>query len=202
MGSSTKYWFNGAPVPGIASNISEGSFKYWFNGLPSQVQFTPSGAMRPDGTTIQGGWVNEAGGAALWSSIDEVTADDSDYIRSMDNPVSDICQVSLTNVSGTISQPFYVGYRYGKAGAGKLGTSLGLIVSLKQGSTLIASWSHSDIPAAQTTTKQGLTSGQFAAISDFTDLRLEFEASNAFIIQRDGTPVTARDTTQVMDRRP
>lgn len=54
-----------------------------------------------------------------------------------------------------------------------------------------------------TTVTQTLTSGQFAAITDFTDLWLEFTANvppvpGDTVVQRDGTVITLRDGTTVV----
>lgn len=46
-------------------------------------------------------------------------------------------------------------------------------VSLKQGSTLIAQWSHAANPV--TTFEQSLSVGQAGSITDYSDLRISFE---------------------------
>ena len=48
---------------------------------------------------------------------------------------------------------------------------------LLQGSTVIASWQHNDIGTSYTLAEQSLTSGQFSAISDLTNLFLQFQTT-------------------------
>jgi hypothetical protein len=48
---------------------------------------------------------------------------------------------------------------------------------LLQGTTQIASWTESNIDTAYVTRERVLSGGEFAAISDFTDLFLEFRAN-------------------------
>lgn len=49
-----------------------------------------------------------------------------------------------------------------------------LVVRLRQGNTTIASWSHSSV-ALVTTFEQTLTAEQVDAITNYADLRLQFE---------------------------
>ena len=53
-----------------------------------------------------------------------------------------------------------------------------LTVRLKQGTTTIATWTHSDIGTGYTTATQTLTGPQVAAISDPGNLLLEFQADS------------------------
>jgi len=75
-----------------------------------------------------------------------------------------------------------VEYRYKSGGSG----TINLTVRLKQGTTTIASWQHNSIgpswvDAYQTLTwvdaYQTLTSQEANSITDYTDLRIEFEAA-------------------------
>jgi hypothetical protein len=149
-----------------------------FNGLGA---FSPSGAgigyLRPDADDVDGGWTNELDGSVLFSSIDEAApAIDSDYIKSSEDPVSDICQVRLSNPSSLVTTPAKVRTRYKKSAAS--GT-IYLTVRLKQGATDIAEWSYSDISDTFTTSEETLTALQFNSITDFNDLFLEFEATTS-----------------------
>jgi hypothetical protein len=162
--------------------------------------------LHPDADVTDGGWLNEVAGTSLFASIDEATINDSDYIRSQAMPLSDVCEVALENPLGTPGQPMTVSYRYKDGG---VTGDISLIVTLLQGATEIATWSHNNISGTFSTVQQTLSSGEFAAISDFTDLRLRFEATylslvddTFFVVQRDGTYVTERDLTQVVDQRP
>lgn len=100
--------------------------------------------LSPDADASAGGWTNESGGTTLYPSIDErFTPNDADYIRSSNNPSNDTCRVSLSNPSGAVAQPFTVSYRYGKSGTAQID----ITVTLRQGSTTIASWTHTNVSA-------------------------------------------------------
>jgi hypothetical protein len=149
-----------------------------FNGLGA---FSPSGIgigyLRPDADDVDGGWTNELDGSVLFSSIDEAApANDSDYIKSSENPGSDVCQVRLSNPSSLVTTPAKVRTRYKKSAAS--GT-IYLTVRLKQGTTDIAEWSYSDISDTFTISEETLTDPQFNSITDFNDLFLEFEATTS-----------------------
>lgn len=68
----------------------------------------------------------------------------------------------------------FVRYRIGKNVSS--GT-LNFTVSLMQGATQIAQWTHSNVSNTMTTYEQALTSGQISSITDTTDLRLRFVTS-------------------------
>jgi hypothetical protein len=145
-----------------------------------------AGYILPDADSVDGGWTNESGGTSLYASIDEyLTPADTDYIRSSQTPSSDVCKISLGDPgSGTIAQPFGVSYRYGKVGL----PGLSLVVQLMQGTTQIASWSHNIAagPAAgPATIRQVLGSAQFNAITDFTNLFLQFTAGPQLVTALD-----------------
>jgi hypothetical protein len=122
-----------------------------------------------------GGWTTHLGGSDLWTAIDEAAADDADYIRSSNNPSADACEVSLSNPSGTVGQEVIIEYRYAKSGTGQID----LAVSLKEGVTSIASWTHTNIGATETTAQQTLSAGEIASITDYAALSLRFEATAA-----------------------
>jgi hypothetical protein len=67
---------------------------------------------------------------------------------------------------------------YGQVVRYKAGSSngSGLTVRLKQGATVIAVWNHASLPATQTVFAQVLTAEQCDSITDYSDLRFEFEA--------------------------
>ena len=145
-------------------------------GAASSLSFYFSGSafsLVPDADNTDGGWTNETGGTVLYSSIDEAAPNDSDYIISSDRPVSDICKISLSDPGGGIQAPLAVFYRYKKSGP----NSIDLRVRLLEGSTQIASWTHTNIDANFINIEQVLSSGELASIGDPTNLFLEFKAS-------------------------
>ena len=128
--------------------------------------------LRPDADASNSGWSTQAGGTTnLYLMVDDTSPDDADYVRSSKNPTADIIRFRISDPASPLTQPFNVSYRYANLGT----SALTLTVRLKQGTTLIKSWVHTDAAAFKTVT-QTLTSGEFATITDLTDLFIEFEA--------------------------
>jgi hypothetical protein len=130
--------------------------------------------MRPDADSLDGGWTNELNGTSLFPSVDEVTPDDADYIRSSTFPVTDICRLGLSNPASVPEEPATLSIRYRRAGDGVIN----LVVRLKQGGSTIATWTYNDITDTFITVEETLTAPQFAAITDFNDLLVELQADN------------------------
>lgn len=129
--------------------------------------------LRPDADSSNSGWSDQAGGTTnLYQTVDETIASDADYIRSTPNPTADIVRLRLSDPSSRLTEPFKVSYRYGLTASG----SVRITARLKQGSTIIKSWVHTDATTTFKTVTQTLSSGEFAAISDFNNLFVEFEA--------------------------
>jgi hypothetical protein len=130
--------------------------------------------LRPDADSIDGGWTNETGGSVLYSSIDESAVNDADYIQSSVNPVVDVAKISLSNPGFGVTEPAKLRYRYKRDSA----RTADLTVRLLQGTTQIASWTHTGISTSFVTTEQTLTAPQFASITDFDDLYIELTANS------------------------
>jgi hypothetical protein len=60
--------------------------------------------------------------------------------------------------------------------------SFDLTVKLMQGTTVIASWTHLNVTGTWTQQNQTLTSAQANAITDYTDLRLQFIATTGVMM--------------------
>ncbi len=114
----------------------------------------------------------------MHTAIDESVIDDADYIQSGLSPVSaDISEVKFSSLTDpAISSGHVIRYRYQKDTTG--GDTINLVVRLVQGTTVIASWTHNNIDAV-TTAEQTLSGGEADSITDYTDLRLRFEATKA-----------------------
>lgn len=133
---------------------------------------------RPDSLTGSNGtWTG------TYASIDETPASDADFLASPSGPTtSNYYEVSLSDVDEphTLSG-ITVRYRYAKSGNNS-GKATHLTVELRQGSTVIASQSHTNIPGVAGSGWQAgsftLTTMQANAITDFTDLRLRFGPSS------------------------
>lgn len=129
-------------------------------------------------TNISGMTDENGGGSNLFAVLDEASADDADFIRSTAAPTGDVYVCLLDELIDPLSSANHVvHYRYSKQGT----TQVDLLVELRmhysseasQG-TLIASWTHTDIPTAWTQADQTLSAGEADAITDYTDLYLRF----------------------------
>ena len=129
--------------------------------------------LAPDADSSDGSWIDKSGGTSLFASIDELSVDDTDFIISSINPSSDTCKIRLSDPGVTPDQPFIVQYRYKKTGS----QTIDLRIRLLQATTEIASWTQAGISETYTTGEQTLSGAQFAAITDFNDLFIEFQAS-------------------------
>lgn len=122
---------------------------------------------RPTSDVSTGTWTASSG-SDLFAMLDETAASDADYIVTTG---ASTCEVAL----GTLSDPasssgHVVRYRI-SADAG------GITVRLRQGTTTIATWTHATAPTSLTTYAQTLTGGEADSITDYSTLRLQFEAT-------------------------
>ena len=107
--------------------------------------------------------------------LDEIEPNDSDYIQSEANPQGSICSIAL----GTPATPpdvdsdHIVRIRYRKQGI----ATINLVVRLKQSTTTIATWTYNNIAETVVQANETLTAPQAASITDYSALRLEFEAT-------------------------
>lgn len=122
---------------------------------------------RPSSDTTAGAWLPSAG-SSLYATLDEVSPDDADYIYT--NSVS-TCKIALNAVTDPLtSSGQIVSYRVWSP------NSDGLTVRLMQGTTEIASWTHTVLPTSPTTYQQALTAGQCDAITDYSTLAIQLES--------------------------
>mgnify|MGYP001617717544 FL=1 len=64
---------------------------------------------RPDGTTTLGTYTDQGGGVTnIHLTIDEVVADDADYIRSVASPINEAYVCSLSNVTDPVSSTGHI----------------------------------------------------------------------------------------------
>jgi hypothetical protein len=142
----------------------------WSSGVSVQI-------LSPDADTSISDWTDQAGGATnIYLSIDEQPYSDADYVQSPSPPTSSVARFDLSDpASGfALGDPVVISYRF------RAGTNSGtLTVSLKQGTTLIKSWTHTGagITTSFQTAAQTLTTTDLASITDFTNLFIEFQAS-------------------------
>jgi RHS repeat-associated protein len=134
---------------------------------------------RPDGFIgSNGSWLG------TYASTDEVTASDADFLASPSGPTtSNYYEVRLSDVvEPHVLTGITVRYRYAKNGNNS-GKVTNLTAELRQGSTVIASQTHSNIPGVTGSGWQAgsitLTATQAGNITEFSDLRLRFRPSSS-----------------------
>lgn len=140
---------------------------------PDQASLTNKQWALPASDVSSGGWT----ATPLYAKIDESVANDADFITSSTSPgTPDIAEVTLSPVLNPLNPDGQVvRYRFKKNAAG--GDSLRLTVTLLQGLTTIASWQHNDVTdGTWTDGMQVLSAAQVASITDYSNLRLRFEA--------------------------
>ena len=133
--------------------------------------------IRPDGDQSIGQWTDELGGTTnIYQSIDEpAPAVDSDYIQSPFAPQTQsyTCTLSDTSDPG-IDIGHTLSYRYRKFPT--TNQQVDLTVTFLQGAVELTSWDHINVASGWITADQLIPSGIIGNITDYTDLRLEFEA--------------------------
>ena len=131
---------------------------------------------RPSADTYLGNYEDELGGTtSIYQSIDEVSADDADYVASESAPSSSAYVTKLTTLTDPVSSTGHtLYYRYEKSGSGP---QVDLVIQLRQAyvseasqGTLIASDTKTDIPATPTAGSMTLSGVEADAITDYTDL--------------------------------
>ena len=133
---------------------------------------------RPDSDVSDGSWVNQAGSNTnLYQSIDEADGEnDSDYVISTDSSSSsDTMEVGLSDISDPQSSSSHI-VRYRAKGSDPSGFYgiPSLTVSLRQGSTQIATSTNSSLTTSFVDYTFTLSSSEANAITDYSDLRLRF----------------------------
>lgn len=136
--------------------------------LPDQVIPPVRRFARPRRDISRGGWVPSKGND-LFAMVDDIGAGDDEFISAT---TSAVCELALRPViDPNTSSNQAVRYRaYSPSGAG-------LTVELRQGTQLIASWTHDALPAGSTLFEQALTGAQCDSITNYADLRIKFVAA-------------------------
>lgn len=160
---ATSIAFNAAIAGNVVSTTQYGAF------ITGRVAPQTSS---PIADNLTGSWHD----APLYQKIDEASLDVTDYIESGPSPsVVDISEVQLGAMFDPgLSNDHVVRYAYSKDTLS--GDRINLTVRLMQGGIEIASWTHTDIPVAIQLASQTLTTVQANSISNYSDLRLRFEA--------------------------
>ena len=176
-----------APNPGRALFFSTGDPTY--TGIcavdPTFPQNSPPQFGQPDANLTAGGaWITETAAPGTFTTISELVGDasaDLTYLASPAEPTApQHFEVSLSDIVPPIPDSgIFVRYRYGKPATSD--AVINLEVELVQGTSVIASQSHPDIPTISTWTDGSfeLTTAELAAITNWADLRLNFKATSS-----------------------
>jgi hypothetical protein len=185
-------WINGAEIGErknqaawtTASGTTEKTISWEWSGSPTNIYLTMI-AIRPGTEIVAGpvivrpitdvlttGWTNEVGATTnLYASLDEVSANDTDFAQYTDPNGTEPLILSLETASNpVINTGHKLRYRIGSSDA------VDWTVRLLQDTTEIASWPHTDITAPQTF-EQTLTEGEAGSITNYAALRVEFDPS-------------------------
>ncbi|MBI5145754.1 MAG: fibronectin type III domain-containing protein [Thaumarchaeota archaeon] len=137
---------------------------------------------RPNSDISKGLWTDTSGGngnGIMYDEVNEVTQSNNNYAASRNlgsGTASDTWVAGLSGVNDPlVSNNHQVKYAYKKSA--NSGSTLRLAVTLLQGSTTIATWTHSNISSGWVLRTQTLTAAQTNTISDYANLRLQFTAT-------------------------
>lgn len=133
---------------------------------------------RPSADTVRTAWTDEAGGTTnIYTGIDEVSAEDTEYIKTPAPPGTNEFETLLTAVTDPVSSTGHV-MRWRRRKQPASGSDdVNLTVRLLEGTTQITSQADNTIPGSFTDTSYTLSAGEADAITDYSNLRLEFVAS-------------------------
>lgn len=133
---------------------------------------------RPSADTVRTGWTDEAGGTtSIYTGIDEVTAEDAEYIKTPTPPGGNEFETLLTAVTDPVSSTGHI-MRWRRRKQPASGSAqIDLTVRLMQGATQIVSRPDTNLPGAFTDASYTLSGAEADAITDYADLRLELVAA-------------------------
>ena len=136
---------------------------------------------RPDNDfNNPGSYTDQSGGATdIYTTIDEATADDADFIRTATSPSAAVYVARLSNAEDPLSSSTHVlRWRYAKDG---VGAQIDITEQLRQGyvseaslGTLITSRAFTDVSDTIVQDTYTLTAAEADSITDYNDLFLRF----------------------------
>jgi hypothetical protein len=140
---------------------------------------------RPDADQLIGNFSDEGGGTTdIFQSIDELSPNDTDYIRSPASPVNEVYVCRLSDVTDPVSSSSHV-MRMRTATDLDAQEVLDFTQQLRQGytnegsqGTLIVTQTRASVSSTSfTTSEYTLSAGEADAITDYTDLFFRFLAN-------------------------
>lgn len=142
---------------------------------------------RPEADTDNTGlWVDEAAAAVdIYTSINEVSADDNNYIQSPLAPSAAVYVTALSAVTDPASSSGHVmRTRYAKDSAG--GSTINIVAQFRQGyvseaaqGTLLVTRTFNDVGATFTTDEYSLSGAEADSITNYADLFFRYSATQA-----------------------
>jgi hypothetical protein len=162
-----RYAYGGGPVAGGYFNGSEDNFQVYNRALSAAEVLQDYFSTNTDEIFghKQTAYHSPAS-ANLYSTLDEASADEADYIQAT---TTGACEIAISNPTGGTGTTQTVSYRIG--GDGNMTVSL---IQIGTPDIEIAAWSHTPVPASPTTYNQELTAPQKALITDYAALKLKF----------------------------
>lgn len=137
---------------------------------------------RPNADTTLGNYTDEGGGTtSIFQSIDEASANDTDFIQSPTSPVNEVYVCALSSVNDPLSSSGHT-IRMRTSTDQDAEESLDFTQELRQGytgegaqGTLIASQSRTGVSSTTwQTDAYTLSAGEADSITDYSDLFLRF----------------------------
>lgn len=124
--------------------------------------------LRPISDIAANGWLPITGGD-LYAMLDEVSADDADYIYSPGNPTTEQFEVKLSPAGDPLSSSNHIVTLRLQA----IGADTNFDLNLVQGTTVLDSWTENVTVAAGVVERSHTLSGAVAdSITDYADLRV------------------------------
>ena len=137
--------------------------------VPGSVQYA-----RPSSDVLAGSWVNQAGsGSNLYANIDETSASDTDYIRSVVLALGGSRSIYTTGL-GSSTDPVAPLSQTGSIRFRATNSGVNATVRLMSGSTEIQAWDYTSVGTSFATQALAISSAQADSL-DYTDLRLTAE---------------------------
>jgi hypothetical protein len=120
---------------------------------------------RPDEDIAVGQWTDQSGGTtAIYTAIDEETPNAADYVQSPGSPADSAYEWGLPDLPAPgVLGSHWVRYQYGKDTAG--GDRIDMTVELKQSGSVVASWTHPDVPEGPVLAEQLLSAPQVQSLA-------------------------------------
>lgn len=146
----------------------------WQIFAPESIPFFTPGMVavqyaRPNADISNTGWL-PLSGSDLYPMVGETVRDDDTYIYT--NTAGSLCELALSDVTDPATSADHLPSLVLSAPSG----GGGMIVRLMEGASQRASWTYDPLPTTATLYQPELTGGEADSITDYANLRYQFEA--------------------------